>query len=433
MQTFYKFLLLVAFSFNAQAVTRIDINKGNMEPLPIAINNFKSDKGEDAVGTKISDIVSADLERSGLFKLINKQAFIEDIGGTVMPDFKSWRQVNANALLVGNVKVSGDKITVTYRLFDVYGEKQMSGKNYDASLDNIRRIAHMISDEVYHSLTGEKGYFDTRLVYVAESGPGTKRVKRLAIMDQDGANHKFLTDGRHLALTPRFSPKMQQILYMSFVDRVPKVYIRDIESGREKVLGRFDGMTFAPRFSPNGEKAIMSLAKNGLTDLYIMDLNNMGQYQLTRNQAINTSPSFSPDGRQIVFNSDRAGKPQLYLMNEDGSDQRRISFGEGSYGNPVWSPRGDLIAFSKILKGEFYIGVMKTDGSAERTLTKGYLVEGQTWSPNGRVLIFTRQEKAARGQTGRSKLYSIDLTGYNEREVTTPLDASDPAWSPSLS
>ena len=308
----------------------------------------------------------------------------------------------------------------------------MEGQSFTTTKDNWRRIAHVISDTIYERLTGEKGYFDTRIVYVSESGPATKRVKRLAIMDQDGENHKFLTNGAAMALTPRFSPNLQKITYMSYAGNIPRVYILDIETGEQEVLGDFPGMTFAPRFSPDSEKVLLSYASNGKSDIYEMDLKNKKKKRLTHSGAIDTSPSYSPDGSKIVFNSDRGGNQQLYVMDADGSNVKRISFGKGRYATPVWSPRGDYIAFTKMLGGEFYIGVMYPDGTGERVLASGYLVEGPTWSPNGRVLIYFRQEKGRGRTTPPVKLYSIDLTGYNERQIITPADASDPAWSPLL-
>jgi TolB protein len=295
--------------------------------------------------------------------------------------------------------------------------------------DNWRRIAHIISDAIYKRLTGEDGYFDTRIVYIAESGPQNRRVKRLSIMDQDGENHRYLTNGENLVLTPRFSPTAQEITYMSYAGGIPRVYLFNLNTGQEEVLGEFPGMTFAPRFSPDGNRVIMSMARGGNSDIFTMDLRTRRVDQLTNHTAIDTSPSYAPDGRQIVFNSDRGGSQQLYVMSAEGSGVRRISFGKGRYATPVWSPRGDLIAFTRMYQGTFYIGVMRTDGSGERMLANGFNVEAPTWAPNGRVLSFFRQERAnSRGQV-RSRLFTIDLTGYNEREVPTPIDASDPAWS----
>jgi TolB protein len=320
---------------------------------------------------------------------------------------------------------------VEFRLWDVFAEQQMAGLAYFTAPSNWRRIAHIISDAIYKRITGEDGYFDTRVVYIAESGPHERRVKRLAIMDQDGENHRFLTDGGTLVLTPRFSPTLQEITYLSFTGGIPRVYIRNIDTGQQEVIGEFPGMTFAPRFSPDGEKLIISMAMDGNSELYTIDLRTRAKKRLTNSSAIDTSPSYSPDGRQIVFNSDRGGSQQLYVMDADGTKVRRISHGNGRYATPVWSPRGDLIAFTKIQEGKFYIGVMRPDGSGERLLTEGYHVEAPTWAPNGRVLMFFRQEPIRKdGGGGGSRLYSIDLTGRNEREIPTPLDASDPAWSP---
>jgi TolB protein len=413
----------------AEAVLELDITEGIVEPLPIAITELHGETpAAQQRGRDIAEVVSADLERSGLFRPIDRRAFIQspaELQG--LPRFGDWRQINAQALVTGTIAggEEGGDIEVEFRLWDVFAGIQMRGLRFATSADNWRRVAHQIADAVYARITGEEPYFDTRLVYVSESGPRTDRVKRLAIMDQDGANHRFLTDGANLVLTPRFHPNATQIAYMAYRGPVPQVYLLDLASGREQKLGDFAGMTFAPHFSADGRLVAMSLAEGGNSDIYTFDLISRVQRRLTDHQAIDTSPSFSPDGRRLVFNSDRAGTPQLYVMNVDGSGVQRISFGSGRYGSPAWSPRGDLIAFTKIVGGLFHIGVMRPDGSDERLLTRSTLDESPTWAPNGRVILFTRENYG----TDRSRLFSIDVTGYNEREVPTPLDASDGNWS----
>lgn len=417
---------------NAEIV--IDITRGHMQPLPIAITDFTGQTPQDGqMGRDISRVVAADLERSGLFRPIDPRAFIQTADSLqVQPRFADWKAINAQALVNGRAEQLPDgRLRVEFRLWDVLAEQQITGQAYTADAKGWRRIAHLIADAIYKRLTGESGYFDTQLVYVAESGPKDKRVKRLAIMDQDGENHKFLTDGSDLVLTPRFSPQMREITYLSFFRNRPRVYILQIDTGRREVLGDFPGMTFAPRFSPDGNKVVMSLAVDGNSDIYEMDLRTRRSRRLTDNPSIDTAPSYSPDGTQITFESDRGGTQQIYVMAADGSNVRRISFGEGRYATPVWSPRGDLIAFTKQKGGEFYIGVMRPDGSGERMLSSGYLVESPTWAPNGRVLSFFRQNRGdVQGRGESFKLFTIDLTGVNERQVMTPLDASDPAWSP---
>jgi TolB protein len=420
-------------AFKAGAEVRIDITRGNVQPLPVAITDFAGGQAnENQLGRDISRVISADLERSGLFKPIDPRAFIQTAESLqVQPRFGDWRQINAQALVQGRVELQQDgRLRTEFRLWDVFAEQQMIGQAYFTSPSNWRRVAHIVADAIYKRLTGESGYFDTQIVYVAESGPANKRTKRLAIMDQDGENHKFLTDGADLVLTPRFSPSLREITYLSFFRNTPRVYIFNIDTGRREVVGDFPGMTFAPRFSPDGNKVILSMAKDGNSDIFEMDLRTKRVARLTDHPSIDTSPSFSPDGTQVTFNSDRGGTQQLYVMNADGSNVRRISFGDGRYGTPVWSPRGDLIAFTRMKSGTFYIGVMRPDGSGERMLTEGFLVEGPTWAPNGRVLMYTRQNNPNSSSNSATKLYSIDLTGYNERLVVTPLDGSDPAWSP---
>lgn len=411
----------------ANALVEIDINQGNIEPLPMAITDFLS---EDGVGAQISGVIADDLRRSGLFAPINKAAFIQNIHNPdVAPRFEDWRVINAQALVVGRVNKEADgRLRVEFRLWDTFAAEQMIGQQFFTRPENWRRVAHIIADAIYEKLTGERGYFDTRVVFVAETGPRDARQKQLAIMDQDGANLRYLTQGDDLVLTPRFSPGRQEVTYMSFANGQPRVYLLQLETGQREIVGNFPGMTFSPRFSPDGQKVIMSLVQDGNANIYTMDLRSRATTRLTNTPAIDTSPSYSPDGRQIVFESDRGGRQQLYVMNADGSDQKRISFGDGSYSTPVWSPRGDLVAFTKQSAGKFSIGVMKPDGSGERILTTGFHNEGPTWAPNGRVLMFFRQPAGAAGP----QLHSIDLTGYNEQRVETPNYASDPAWSPLL-
>lgn len=414
----------------AQGEVRIDITRGRVEPMPVAVPDFASQEeaGRQA-GAEVAQVIRANLERSGLFFPISPAAFIQDLPSLdVQPRFADWRAINAQVLVQGAVDPQPDgRLRIAFRLWDIFAGTQLRGQAYVTNPENWRRVAHIISDEIYKRLTGEDGYFDTRVVYVAESGPLDNRVKRLAIMDQDGANHRYLSDGSHMVLTPRFSPTAQEITYMSYFGNLPRVYLFNIDTGRQELLGDFPGMTYAPRFSPDGNKVVFSMAQDGNSDIYEMDLRTRRFSRLTNHPAIDTSPSYSPDGSQIVFNSDRGGAQQLYVMNADGSNVQRISFGDGRYATPVWSPRGDLIAFTRMSRGVFYIGVMRPDGSGERMLTDAYLVESPTWAPNGRVLMYFRQDRG-----GDPRLFSIDLTGYNDRRILTPQAASDPAWSPLL-
>lgn len=417
----------------------IDITRGNVQPLPIAIASLVGSEQEMTasgsvrqIGAQIAQVITADLERSGLFSAIDPRAFINAGNSTAAPQFANWRAVGAQALVTGIAELEEDgRVRVEFRLWDVLGGTQMTGLRYYTAPRNWRRIAHLISDAIYKRLTGEDGYFDTRIVYISESGPYLDRIKRLAIMDQDGYNHKFLTDGSYMILNPRFSPTSQEITYLSYYNDTPRVYLFNIDTGRSEMLGEFDGMTFSPRFSPDGKKVIMSKAERGNSDIFVMELSTRRIERLTTNSGIDTSPSFSPFGRYITFNSDRGGSQQIYVMDSDGSNIKRISSGQGLYATPVWSPRGDLIAFTKQTGGKFYIGVMRPDGTGERILTESYFEEGPTWSPNGRVLMYYRKYPYDNnGGGGETQLWSIDLTGYNERQVLTPLDGSDPAWSP---
>ncbi len=446
MKKLFLFIFISVFvSQKSYSLIEVDITRGNLDPLPIAVSELSSDNQTnkniklkykiDKIGSEISKVVENNLRMTGLFNPLEKQAFLQkpDIAH-IKPRFEDWKLIKAQALITGKVLLSDEKLRVEFRLWDVLAGREMLALAFTTVPNNWRRIGHIISDKIYERLTGEKGYFDTRIIYVSEEGPKIKRVKKLAIMDQDGFNTKYLTLGNELVLTPRFNPTNQMVTYLSYFKNLPRVYLLDIETGLQEVVGDFPGMTFAPRFSPDGKKIIMSFAKDGNSDIYTMDLENRVVERITNHPSIDTSPSYSPNGKFITFNSDRSGYQQIYVMKSDGSKVKRISFGKGLYGTPVWSPRGDLIAFTKLHKGKFYIGVMRTDGSGERLLTENYYQEAPSWSPNGRVLIFYRETKTdSEGKGFSAKLWSIDLTGYNERLVETKTDASDPSWSSLLS
>lgn len=430
---FMSVFMLFCFANNAHAQLQIDVNRGTFQTIKIAISDFGT-SSPNSLAEDIPQIITSNLTNSGLFEAINPKAFIQT-PASIENDgvrFGEWRAINSQALVTGRVLSDNTgKTRVEFRLWDVYSQKQLIGMAYTTTPSKWRRIAHIISDEIYKRLTGESGYFDSRIVYISEEGNPKMRIKRLAIIDQDGANHKYLTDGRDLVLTPRFSPNSQTITYLSYKNSRPRVYLYNIDTGRQEILGDFPGMTFAPRFSPDGRSVIFSMSKNGSSDIYVMNLQSRRTTQLTNNSAIDTSPCFSPDGKQIVFESDRGGTQQLYVMDANGSNPKRITFNKGRYANPVWSPRGDAIAFTKMLDGDFYIGVIRPDGSGERLITKAYHVEGPSWSPNGRVLTYFKEFPVGRNSSTKvTKLYTIDLTGYNEKELKTPKYGSDPAWSP---
>ena len=444
MKKIFYILTICFFKFNfAYSLIEVDITRGNLDPLPIAVSplhvDIKSDNYQNVkvkgLGDLISSVVEKNFKSTGLFNPLNKDAFVQksDIAH-LKPRFEDWSLITAQALVTGKILVKDEKLKVEFRLWDIAANKEMIALAFTTTPSNWRRVAHIISDKIYERLTGETGYFDTRIIYVSETGDKTQRVKKLAIMDQDGANTKYLTLGNELVLTPRFNPTNQLVTYLSYFRNLPRVYLLDIETGIQEVVGNFPGMTFAPRFSPDGKKIIMSFAKDGNSDIYTMDLKSRLVEKLTEDSSIDTSPSYSPDGKYICFNSDRSGLQQIYTMKSDGTGVKRVSFGKGIYGTPVWSPRGDLIAFTKMRAGKFYIGVMRTDGTGERLLTENFYQEAPSWSPNGRLLVFYRETKSGKDGSGfTAKLWSIDITGYNERQLKTETDASDPSWSSLLS
>ena len=422
--------LMLGGARTALGQARVTITGGDVAPMQIAIPNFVAGTASDnEVGVGVAQVITNNLKRSGLFAPIDPGAFIDKVTNIdAPPNFQNWKTVSAQALVTGRVTRQPDgRLKAEFRLWDVATGQQLTGQQYFTSPEYWRRIAHIISDQIYERLTGEKGYFDSRVVFVDETGAKERRVKRLALMDQDGANVRYLTRGADLVLTPRFSPSTQEITYMEFGQGDPRVYLFNIETGQREIVGNFPGMSFSPRFSPDGQRVIMSLQQGGNSNLFVMDLRSKSTTRLTDTPAIDTSPSYAPDGGKICFESDRGGKPQIYVMAATGGAAQRISFGDGSYSTPVWSPRGDYIAFTKQGGGQFSIGIMKPDGSGERLLTSGYHNEGPTFAPNGRVIMFFREQGAG------PSLYTVDVSGRNELKVPTPGFASDPAWSPLLS
>ncbi len=415
----------------------IDVDHARTAPIPIALPDLSGPDGTSAqLGHEIAGVISADLARSGLFRLIDPAAFIQaSVSSAAVPNFQNWKPTGAQALVTGSAAIiGGGQIRVEFRLWDILPQTQIQGTAYTTSQSNWRRIAHIMADVIYERLLGEKGYFDTRIVYISATGPRDRRTKRLAIMDQDSENNRLLTDGSWLVLTPRFHPTRDEIAFMSYANNRPRVYLFDLTSGRQSLLGDFAGMTFAPRFSPDGNGVVMAVSNGGGSDIVTVELGSRTPHRLTDSGSIDVSPCYSPDGTRIAFASDRGGDQQIYVMGAGGGGATRISFGNGKYATPVWSPRGDLIAFTRYAgdTSNFAIGVMHPDGSGERILSEGWDVEGPTFAPNGRVLMFWRETRSqdARGRGFSSRLFSVDIAGFNERPVETPTDASDPAWSP---
>ncbi|CAK8163420.1 Tol-Pal system protein TolB [Candidatus Xenohaliotis californiensis] len=424
------FLILLITTYSSFAISHFNINiqRGGVKNIVIAIVGFTGYQGIDIVSIITNNFNSCDG-----FKILDESKHPENISIDNTPNLNLWKVANADAVLIGEIKKKDGEIELVYRLWDTVMKKQLSGKSITITQNNWQRVAHIISDNIYKSFSGDNGHFDTKIAYIAETGPSTKKTRRLAIMDQDGNNHQYLTNGSKTILTPRFSPNGEKIVYMSYENNMAKLYTHNILSGEEKTVFALDGISSAPRFSPKGDSIIMAISKNGHTNIHTGSLKTSKIKQLTRYRAISTSPSYSPDSKHIVFTSNRGGIPQIYTMNVDGSNVKRISFDKGSYTAPSWSPRGDYIAFTKSYNGSFFIGVMRPDGTGERILAKGFMVEGANWSPNGRMIIFSRQEKiGARKLRSKNKIVSLDIVSGYERNINTPQEAIDPTWSPFL-
>lgn len=432
-----KFHLIIAFLLTliavpAQAELTIRFTDGEIEPMPFAVPNFIDQGGAGELAQNIARVVASDLQGTGLFREVGAQAYISQVTSFDAPiAYADWQAINTQALITGAVQAGGGQIIVKFRVFDIFSGAQLGdGLQFAGTPATWRRMAHKVADAVYSRITGEGPYFDSRIVYVAESGPKNQRQKRLAVMDYDGANVQYLTDSASIVLAPRFSPSGDRILFTSYASGFPQIYLMDVGTLAIRSLGEQPGtMTFSPRFSPDGNRVAFALERDGNSDLYMLDLASGQLSQLTNSPSIETAPSFSPDGTQIVFESDRSGNQQIYIMSANGGEATRVSNGRGRYGTPVWSPRGDMIAFTKQNEGRFHIGVMMTNGGEERLLTSSFLDEGPTWAPNGRVIMFTRETAGAAGQ---AQLFSVDVTGRNLRQIVTEGPASDPAWSPLL-
>ncbi|NAZ36333.1 Tol-Pal system beta propeller repeat protein TolB [Rubellimicrobium sp. CFH 75288] len=424
---------LVAAPARAQGPLRIDVTQGVVEPIPFAIAPFQVETGgAEGAARDIAGLVAADLVGTGLFRQIPASAFISvpsSFGQA--PNYPDWRAINAQALVTGAVGVQGGNLVVKFRLYDIFAGAELGeGLQFAGTQAGWRRMAHKVADAVYSRITGEGGYFDSRVVFVSQSGPKDARTHRLAVMDYDGANVQYLTDASTLLFAPRFSPRGDRVLYTSYESGQPAIYLIDVATvSRARVPTAPGEMTFSPRFAPDGRRIVYSVSTGGNTDIYATDLGSGSSSRLSSAPSIETAPSFSPDGSRLVFESDRSGTQQLYVMGAGGGEPQRISFGEGRYSTPVWSPRGDLIAFTKQHAGRFHIGVMRTNGSEERLLTASFLDEGPTWAPNGRVLMFTRETQGAQGAPS---LYTVDVSGRNLRQVPGIGMAADPSWGPLL-
>jgi TolB protein len=431
---FYMTSVLLSIS-SVFGLLKIQVNQGIFSPIPIAVVDFK---GEGDLGKSIRQIISNDLGNSGLFKATPQDAYIQDSESVhTSVRFADWRLLKVDALVFGTVRESGGKVFVTFRLVDVFAEKQLVALEMHADKADFRKLAHMISNSIYERLTGEKGYFTTKIAYVAESGRADQRIKRLAVMDCDGEGHRYLTSGRTFVMTPRFSPDGNKIAYFSIINHAGNVFIYDIQEHTTELLGKFTGMSYAPRFSADGKKIVFSIAEGMTSHIYEMNLKTREKKRLTKVPSLNTSPYYSPDGQHIAFVSDRSGSPQIYIMDRDGETKgesaKRITFGKGSYYTPVFSPNGQHLAFTKKHGGTFYVGVLKPDGTSERTLAQGFFVEAPTWSPNSQMVMYTRRTPInPRTKSEIARIYSIHISGFNEREVLTPMDATDPEWSANL-
>lgn len=439
----YKFIRVVFATVlsvfvisSTRAELHVDIVAGGVDPISIAVQKFEVDKGVSSSDAKmLRDVVENDLKRTGLFRIVNHDAFPEYVKMNQMPNFTNWMAIKVAALVQASVKLEGkDNYKLEFYLWDVNGKEQIEAQSLVASKKSVRRLAHIMADAIYERLTGEIGYFDTQIVFIAESGDVTARNKRMAIMDQDGYGMRYLSDKKTFVMSPHFSPNMSTVVFLSYRNDDPMVWALNLENGDQTQLGNFGGMNFAPRFSPDGAHVALSLVKNGTTNIYEYDVYAKTLKQLTFDKGIATSPSYSPDGRYLAYNSDSSGSQQIHVLDLKTGNQRRISFGAGRYATPAWSPDGQFIAFTKMADDTFYIGIMNPDGRHEKILAGGWYMEAPSWAPGSRRVVYYETERSEDGEDRISHIRSVDITGQNLYDIELPdgLNGTEPTWSPKM-
>lgn len=430
------FMLCALVVLPARAELKVDIIAGATEPIPVAVQKFETLGNVSAKdAAMIRSVVEADLKSTGLFRIVSHDAFPEYVKMGALPNFKSWMAIKTQVLVQAKLSASDDgKYKLEFYVWDINGQEQIEAQSLIASKKSARRLAHIMADAIYERLTGEIGYFDTQIVFIAETGPVHNRTKRMAIMDQDGFGMRYLSDKKTFVMSPHFSPNMQTIVFLSFYDDDPMVWTLDLDTGEQRRLGQFGGMNFAPRFSPDGTKVALSLVKNGITHIYEYDMETKTLRQLTFGNSLNTSPSYSPDGKKLAFNSDRSGSQQIHVLDLETGTESRLTYGAGRYATPAWSPDGQFIAFTKMADDTFYIGIMDPRGRNEKILAGGWYMEAPSWAPGSRRLVYYETEKALDGIERISHIRSVDITGRNVYDIELPDDINgvEPTWSPKL-
>lgn len=421
---------------NAHAELKVDIIAGAAEPISIAVQKFETGDGVPVkVASMMRSVVEKDLKSTGLFRIVNHDAFPEYVKMHAMPTFKTWGAIKTQVLVQAKLTTESDNhYKLDFFVWDVKGQEQIEAQSLVASRKTARRLAHIMADAIYERLTGEVGYFDTQIVFIAETGDVSKREKRLAIMDQDGAGLRYLSDEGVMVMSPHFSPNMQSIVFLSYYNDDPMVWSLDLDTGEQRRLGQFGGMNFAPRFSPDGNRVAISLVKNGITHIYEFNLQTNELRQLTFGNSINTSPSYSPDGKKMAFNSDRSGRQQIHVLDLESGEVERITYGSGRYATPAWSPDGQFIAFTKIADDTFYVGIMNPRGRNEKILAGGWFMEAPSWAPGSRRIVYYETEKHLDGIDRISHIRSVDITGQNFYDIELPdgVNGTEPTWSPKL-
>jgi TolB protein len=452
----FLFAVFGSFFVDQAYAIKIEINKGQIQPDPIAVVDFFGSGGKHSdLGEEVADIVSNDLRLSGLFVPLDSNSFVENPATLASQghNIRNWNIIKARFLVYGTINESFGSFSVNFKLVAVVTGEIMLVMDISGSKKKLRKTAHVVADYIYERTTNEEGYFNTNLIIVETAGKVRgKRNTRLVKIDQDGYNPTELTDGKELALMARYSNDGKNIAYISYKNDAPRndvfgrsahVYIMNLETGRRHLLisekmmrrlirdhnGQRIQMTYAPHFSNDGTKAVLAIIIDGKSAIYVFDIINNELRQLTPHIHIDTSPCFSNDDSKIVFTSNREGKEAIFVMNADGSGQRRISKEGGKYSQPVWSPRGDMIAFTKTKGGQFFIGLMTPSGEGERLIANDYLVEAPCWASNGRYIAYASEQ----GPGKRPKIKVVDITGHHVRAVKTKGDATYPAWSPKLS